>query len=141
MLDPAAVRLTNLALLLQATNRLADAEPLYRRALAINEKSNGPDHPIVAKSLNNLGILRWEAGRPEANDSFRQAELRQRALVTTARHVPHYRRELARQTEKPLILLGNGVERSHFEAPRAVPAELAAHTDPEVRAFLEAGAA
>ena len=53
----AAVRLTNLALLLQATNRLAEAEPLYRRALAINEKSNGPDHPIVANSLNNLALL------------------------------------------------------------------------------------
>ncbi len=29
----------------KATNRLADAEPLMRRALAIDEKSYGPDHP------------------------------------------------------------------------------------------------
>ena len=49
--------LNNLALLLQATNRLAEAEPLYRRALAINEKSFGPDHPNVANSLNNLAWL------------------------------------------------------------------------------------
>ena len=40
--------LNNLALLLQATNRLAEAEPLMRRALAIDEKSYGPEHPNVA---------------------------------------------------------------------------------------------
>ena len=40
--------LNNLAQLLQATNRLAEAEPLMRRALAIDEKSFGPDHPDVA---------------------------------------------------------------------------------------------
>ena len=38
--------LNNLALLLQATNRLAEAEPLMRRALAIDEKSFGPDIPM-----------------------------------------------------------------------------------------------
>lgn len=37
----------------------AEAEPLYRRALAIDEKSFGPDHPEVATDLNNLaGLLR-----------------------------------------------------------------------------------
>jgi hypothetical protein len=40
--------------LLQATNRLAEAEPLMRRALEIDEKSYGPDHPNVAIRLNNL---------------------------------------------------------------------------------------
>ena len=47
--DPAArayLQATNgLAHLLRATNRLAEAEPLYRRALAIDEKSYGPEHP------------------------------------------------------------------------------------------------
>ncbi|MEZ5972727.1 MAG: tetratricopeptide repeat protein [Hyphomonadaceae bacterium] len=38
-----AVRLHQPAGLLQATNRLSDAEPLYRRALAIDETSFGPD--------------------------------------------------------------------------------------------------
>jgi hypothetical protein len=33
------IRLNNLALLLRDTNRLAEAGPLYRRALAIDEKS------------------------------------------------------------------------------------------------------
>ena len=35
----------------------AGAEPLYRRALAIQEKTLGPDHPLVAVDLNDLGSL------------------------------------------------------------------------------------
>ncbi len=35
----------------------ADAEPLYKRALAIWEKALGPEHPHVAASLNNLAEL------------------------------------------------------------------------------------
>jgi len=42
---------------LQDTNRLGEAEPLMKRALAIDEKSYGPDHPDVAISLNNLAAL------------------------------------------------------------------------------------
>jgi tetratricopeptide (TPR) repeat protein len=49
-----AIRLNNLAALLQATNRLAEAEPLLRRALAIDEASFGDAHPKVARDLNNL---------------------------------------------------------------------------------------
>ena len=49
-----AISLNNLAALLRATNRLAEAEPLYRRALAITEKSFGPERPAVAIRLNNL---------------------------------------------------------------------------------------
>jgi hypothetical protein len=43
--------------LLQDTNHLTEAEPLMRRALAIDEKSYGPDHPEVARDLNNLSEL------------------------------------------------------------------------------------
>jgi tetratricopeptide (TPR) repeat protein len=52
-----AIALNNLASLLKATNRLAEAEPLMRRALAIDEASYGPDHPNVARDLNNLAQL------------------------------------------------------------------------------------
>jgi tetratricopeptide (TPR) repeat protein len=52
-----AIRLNNLAWLLQETNRLAEAEPLMRRALAIDEASYGPNHPNVAIRLNNLALL------------------------------------------------------------------------------------
>ncbi|MDD5036335.1 MAG: tetratricopeptide repeat protein [Methylococcaceae bacterium] len=41
----------------------SQAEPLYRRSLAIFEKVLGPDHPYVAKSLNNLAELYRMQGR------------------------------------------------------------------------------
>ncbi len=56
--DPnVAVRLNNLAMLLQTTNRLAEAEPLMRRALAIFETSLGPDHPNTVTVRKNLAAL------------------------------------------------------------------------------------
>jgi tetratricopeptide (TPR) repeat protein len=61
-------------LLLRATNRLAEAEPLFRRALAIDEKSFGPEHPNVARGLNNLAVLLRATNRlAEAEPLFRQA--------------------------------------------------------------------
>ena len=63
-----AIYLNNLARLLQDTNRLAEAEPLMRRALAIDEASYGPDHPNVARDLNNLALLL------QATNHFAEAE-------------------------------------------------------------------
>ena len=77
-----AIDLNNLAILLKHTNRLAEAEPLYRRALAIDEASYGPDHPEVAIDLNNLARIAASdepprRGRaalsPRAGDSTRRA--------------------------------------------------------------------
>ncbi len=44
----------------------------------------------------------------------------------------YYRRQLSGETDRPLILLGNGVEMAPFEAPREVPAELASLPRPLV---------
>jgi teichuronic acid biosynthesis glycosyltransferase TuaH len=44
----------------------------------------------------------------------------------------HYRRQLASETDRPLILLGNGVELAHFAAPRTMPADLAALPGPRI---------
>ncbi len=63
-----AIHLNNLALLLQATNRLAEAEPLYRRALAIVEKSLGPDHPTSVKVRQNLAALLAQLGQTGATE-------------------------------------------------------------------------
>ena len=69
-----AIRLNNLAQLLQDTNRLAEAEPLMRRALAIDETSYGPDHPNVAIDLNNLASLLQATNRlAEAEPLMRRA--------------------------------------------------------------------
>jgi len=69
-----AFRLSNLAALLQATNRLGEAEPLMRRALAIQEASYGPEHPAVATALNNLAQLLQATNRlAEAEPLMRRA--------------------------------------------------------------------
>ena len=52
-----AIRLNNLALLLEASIRPTEAEPLVRRAIAIFEKSLGTDHPNVATAVGNLAFL------------------------------------------------------------------------------------
>jgi tetratricopeptide (TPR) repeat protein len=53
---------------------LSEAEPLYRRALAIDEASYGPDHPNVAIRLNNLAELLRAANRlSEAEPLYRRA--------------------------------------------------------------------
>ena len=66
--------LNNLAVLLSVTNRLAEAEALYRRALAITEKSFGPEHPNVAIRLNNLAELLRDTNRlAEAEPLYRRA--------------------------------------------------------------------
>jgi tetratricopeptide (TPR) repeat protein len=70
----AADSLNNLAGLLRDTNRMAEAEPLYRRALTIDEKSFGPEHPNVATGLNNLAGLISDTNRmAEAEPLYRRA--------------------------------------------------------------------
>jgi hypothetical protein len=54
--------LNNLAQLLRATARLPEAEPMMRRALAILEKSLGPDHPNTVIVRNNLAALKAALG-------------------------------------------------------------------------------
>ena len=66
--------LNNLALLYDNLGRLDEAEALYRRALAIAEKSLGPDHPDIANRLINLGsLLRDMNRRSEAEPLLRRA--------------------------------------------------------------------
>lgn len=50
-----ADRLTKTGNALYQQGRFADAEALHRRALALTEQALGPDHPLTATNLNNLG--------------------------------------------------------------------------------------
>ncbi len=53
---------------------MGEAEPLFRRALAIDEASYGPDHPVVAIRLNNLAGLLHDFNRlVEAEPLFHRA--------------------------------------------------------------------
>jgi hypothetical protein len=55
--------------LYRAQGRYADAEPLYKRALAIFEKALGPDHPCpdggrLSHPVGNLGSKATHSGGP-----------------------------------------------------------------------------
>jgi tetratricopeptide (TPR) repeat protein len=72
--EPTRRLMNQLGLLLKSKARHGDAEPLHRRALAIDEKSYGPDHPEVAIHLNNLALLLHATNRlSEAERMFRRA--------------------------------------------------------------------
>ncbi|HEV3258888.1 MAG TPA: tetratricopeptide repeat protein [Gemmataceae bacterium] len=72
--EPTARLMNNLGLLLQTKALHAEAEPLMRRALAIYERSLGPDHTNVAICLNNLaGMLRATNRLAEAEPLYRRA--------------------------------------------------------------------
>jgi len=66
--------------------------------------------------------LQFSATPPWAGPYLRRTLAQARGVFVVSEH---YRRLLARETDRPLILLGNGVESEHFESPRAMPAELA----------------
>jgi tetratricopeptide (TPR) repeat protein len=75
-----ALSLNNLALLYDNQGKYAEAEPLFKRSLAIKEKALGSDHPSVATSLNNL------AGLYRATDREAEAEkLEKRAAEIKAK--------------------------------------------------------
>ncbi len=57
-----------------ATGRYAEAEPLYREALAVTEQALGKEHPDYAIRLNNLaGLLRATGRQDEAEPLYREA--------------------------------------------------------------------
>ena len=77
------------ARLLMQTGRLLDiqgeyaaARPLLERALAIRERSLGPDHPDTATSLNNLALcLQAQGAYAEARPLLERAlAIRERSL-------------------------------------------------------------
>ena len=66
--------LNKLARLLQDQGDLAGARPLFERALAINEKALGPEHPDTAANLNNLArLLRAQGDLAGARPLFERA--------------------------------------------------------------------
>jgi len=82
--------------LLKATNRLAEAEPLMRRALAIDEASYGPDHPDVATALNNLVSLLYATNRLAEAEPLtrRQLEIFLKFTVATGHQHPFLQKSI-----------------------------------------------
>lgn len=73
-----ASALNDLGQLLEGTNRVAEAEPLMRRALEIVEAELGPQAPPVVSYLNNLAMLLFATSR------FEDAELLLRRALEIA---------------------------------------------------------
>ncbi len=65
------------ALLYQAQGHYAEAEPLFQHSLAIREKALGPEHPHVAKSLDNYAALLRQTARA---DEAARMEARAKAI-------------------------------------------------------------
>ena len=64
----------NLALLFEDQGDFANADPLFRRALAIREKAFGPNHPETANSLNCVaGALEREGDLVGARNMYERA--------------------------------------------------------------------
>ena len=84
-------------MLYRAQGRLAEAEPLWQRALAIRERALGPDHPDTAQSLNNLAVLYRDQGRlAEAEPLWQRAlAIWERALGPEHPHTRTVRDNLA----------------------------------------------
>ena len=55
--------LRNLAVLYANQGRYGEAEPLLQRALAIDEKALGPDHPLTAIDVRNYALFLRSRGR------------------------------------------------------------------------------
>ncbi len=87
-----AQSLNNLAVLYQAQGRYAEAEPLYKRALAIREKALGPDHPDVGTLAQQPGRAvpepRAATPRPSRSTSARSRSARRRWAPTTPMSAP-----------------------------------------------------
>jgi esterase/lipase superfamily enzyme len=70
-----AIRLNNLAGLYEDEGRYDKAEPLYKRAIAIDEKVLRTDHPIVAWMRINLGSFYKSQGRYDDAEPLLQSAL------------------------------------------------------------------
>lgn len=76
-----------LALVYRDQSKFKEASALLNDALAIREKTLGPDHPAVAATLNNLAVLYGKNSKKkkkkkndvESDVCFRQTEQIQRS--------------------------------------------------------------
>ena len=80
--DDLAYSLNSLGYMYSSQGRYAEAEPLFKQALALRQELLGDRHPDIATSLNNLALLYKSQGRyEEADPLFKQAlALRQELL-------------------------------------------------------------
>ena len=66
-----AQSLNNLAELYKGQGKHAEAEPLFKRALAIAEKALGLEHPHVATVLENMSEVYEKTGKKDEAESLK----------------------------------------------------------------------
>ena len=88
-----ATALDNLALTYKHLARYTEAEPLYRRAIEIDEKTLGKDHPDVARDYNDLAALLEEPGQVCRGRAALSAGDRDRRKDLLARTIPTLRHD------------------------------------------------
>jgi tetratricopeptide (TPR) repeat protein len=77
-----AQSLSNLGNVLYDQRKFAEAEAMYREALAMRKKLLGSENPQVADSLNNLGNVLYDQGKfVEAEATHRQALAMRKQLL------------------------------------------------------------
>ncbi len=77
-----ATQLNNLAGVIDAQGRFAEAEELYQQALAIDRATIGEGHPDYATDLNNLaGVIDAQGRFVEAEELYQQALAIDRATI------------------------------------------------------------
>ena len=91
-----------MVLLLGETGRQALAEPLLRRALAIDERAYGPNNPFVAIDLDFLGLLLKSAALTREAES-----LLRRAVVIHERAYGPAHPDVATSLENLATVLGS----------------------------------
>jgi tetratricopeptide (TPR) repeat protein len=71
--------LNNLALVYKAQGKYAEAEPLYKQALVIVERTLGKDHPHVATTCENMAKLYRQIGKEGKAKKFEARARRTRS--------------------------------------------------------------
>ena len=80
-----ALDLSNLALLLGATNRLVEAEAAFERALEVQEARLGRENKLVACTLSSLALLLQRTGRAHLAEPMMR-----RALAINEKRLRHH---------------------------------------------------
>ena len=74
--------------------RYQEAAPLYERAIAIGEKTLGPEHPDLANWLNNFAVLLWKSNRISEAIPYQERATKIRELRGETDLLAEYRGEL-----------------------------------------------
>ena len=110
-----SVARSHLARVLQATNRLTEAEQQYRQSLAVVERVYGPDNPGVAGNLSNLAqLLQATNHLEEAEVLFRRAlaiydkapedKIRQSDIASILNNLAQLLQDTSRLAEAELLM-------------------------------------